>query len=79
MKISIKVTLKKDVLDPQGNVVGQTLKNMGYKSITEVRQGKYFELDINEKNTEKAKTVAEDICLKLLSNVVIEDYLIEIK
>jgi phosphoribosylformylglycinamidine synthase PurS subunit len=79
LKISVKVTLKKDVLDPQGNVVGQTLKNMGYKNITGVRQGKYFELDINEKNEEKAKTVAAEICAKLLSNVVIEDYLIEVK
>ena len=79
MKISVKVTLKKDVLDPQGKVVSQTLKNMGYKNIVEVRQGKYFELDLNEKNEEKAKCVAEEACVKLLSNVVIEDYLIEIK
>ncbi len=79
MKISAKVTLKKDVLDPQGKVVGQTLKNMGYKNILNVRQGKYFELDINEKDEEKAKIIAEEICKRLLSNVVIEDYSIEIK
>ena len=79
MKISAKVTLKKDVLDPQGKVVGQTLKNMGYKNILNVRQGKYFELDINEKDEEKAKNIAEEVCKRLLSNVVIEDYSIEIK
>ena len=79
MKISAIVTLKKDVLDPQGKVVGQTLKNMGFENITSVRQGKYFEIEINENNEEKAKTTIEEICKKLLTNIVIEDYVIKLK
>jgi len=79
LKISAIVTLKKEVLDPQGKVVNQTLKNMGYKNITKVRQGKYFEIEINESSEEKAKLIAEEICKKLLSNVVIEDYKIDLK
>ena len=73
------MTLKKDVLDPQGKVVNQTLKNMGYSSITDVRQGKYFEIELNESNKEKAKKIIEDICKKLLTNSIIEDYTINIK
>ena len=79
MKISAIVTLKKDVLDPQGKVVGQTLKNMGYENIADVRQGKFFEIEINENDSEKAKKIIEEICKKLLTNVVIEDYKINIK
>ena len=74
MKISATVTLKKDVLDPQGKIVGQTLKNMGYENIVEIRQGKFFEIEINENDKEKAKKIVEEICEKLLTNVVIEDY-----
>ncbi len=74
MKISIVVTLKKEVLDPQGKVIQQTLQNMGEKAVFNVRQGKYFELDLNENNYEKAKIMAEEICKKLLANLVIEDY-----
>ena len=58
MKISATVTLKKDVLDPQGKVVSQTLKNMGYKNIINVRQGKYFQIELNETNKEKEKKIA---------------------
>ena len=79
MKISATVTLKKEVLDPQGNVVSQTLKNMGYKNIINVRQGKYFDIEIDEANKEKAKEIIEEICKKLLTNVVIEDYTINLK
>ena len=71
--------MKNEVLDPQGKVVNQTLKNMGYQNITNVRQGKYFEIEINESNEHKAKKVAEEICKKLLSNIVIEDYKINLK
>ena len=74
MKISIVVTLKKEVLDPQGKVIQQTLQNMGEKAVFNVRQGKYFELDLNENNYEKAKIMAEEICKKLLANQVIEDF-----
>ena len=79
MKISATVTLKKEVLDPQGKVVGQTLKNMGYKNIVNVRQGKYFDIELNENDKEKAKKIAEEICKKLLTNIVIEDYTINLK
>ena len=71
--------MKKDVLDPQGKVVNQTLKNMGYNNIANVRQGKFFEIELNETNTEKVKKVAEEMCKKLLANVVIEDYTINFK
>ena len=74
MKFSVTVTLKKDVLDPQGTVVEKTLKNMGYSNIENVRQGKYFEIEINESNKENAKKIIEEICNKLLTNMVIEDY-----
>ena len=79
MRISAIVTLKKDVLDPQGKVVGQTLKNMGYKNIFNVRQGKYFEIELNESNKEKAKKIVEEISKKLLTNIVIEDYTINLE
>jgi len=79
LKISAIVTLKKEVLDPQGKVVSQTLKNMGYQNIVNVRQGKYFEIEIDETNEEKAMNLAEEICKKLLTNVIIEDYKINPK
>ena len=79
MKISAIVTLKKEVLDPQGKVVDQTLKNMGYKNIVSVRQGKYFDIELEETDKEKAKKIAEEICKKLLTNTVIEDYTINLK
>ena len=79
MKISATVTLKKEVLDPQGKVVSQTLKNMGYDSIINVRQGKYFDIEVNETDKEKAKKIVQEICKKLLANVIIEDYTITLK
>ena len=79
MKISAIVTLKKDVLDPQGKVVSQTLKNMGYENVSDVRQGKYFEIELNETNKDKAKKTVEEICKKLLSNTIIENYTISLK
>jgi len=79
LKISAIVTLKKDVLDPQGKVVSQTLKNMGYNKIINIRQGKFFEIEIDESNKEKCKKIAEEVCKNLLSNTVIEDYTISIK
>ena len=78
MKIKVTVTLKKDVLDPQGKVVNQTLKNMGYKNIINVRQGKYFEIELdNEVGKEKSKKIIDEVCNKLLTNVIIEDYNID--
>ena len=79
MKISATVTLKKEVLDPQGKVVDQTLKNMGYTNIVSVRQGKYFDIELDETNKEKAIKIAEEVCKKLLTNVVIEDYKINLR
>ena len=79
MKISAIVTLKKEVLDPQGKVVNQTLKNMGYENVINVRQGKYFDIELNETDKEKAKKIVEEICKKLLANVVVEDYTINLK
>ena len=74
MKISVIITLKKDVLDPQGKVIHQALDGMGFKGIEEVRQGKFFEIDVKEENPTKAKEVVEDMCKKLLANLVIENY-----
>ena len=74
MKISAIVTLKKDVLDPQGKVVSQTLKNMGYENIINVRQGKYFEIELKEDDKSKAKKIIKEISEKLLTNTIIEDY-----
>ena len=74
MKISIIITLKKDVIDPKGKVIHQTLDGMGFNDINEVRQGKYFEIDTNESDPQKAKNNVEEMCKKLLANLVIENY-----
>ena len=74
MKFSVTVTLKKDVLDPQGKVIHQTLEDMNFKNVNEVRQGKYFEIDVNENDPKKAKEIVENMCEKLLANLVIENY-----
>ena len=71
--------MKKDVLDPQGKVVRQTLKNMGYENILNVRQGKYFEIELNENDKNKAEKIVKEFCEKLLANTVIEDYSINYK
>ena len=74
MKISVIITLKKDVLDPQGKVIHQTLDGMGFNDIAGVRQGKYFEIDTKENDPSKAKDKVENMCKKLLANLVIENY-----
>ncbi len=74
LKFSVTVTLKKDVLDPQGKVVQQTLQNMGMNTLNNLRQGKYFEIDINENSEENAKNKIKDMCEKLLANKIIEDF-----
>jgi len=74
LKFAVTVTLKKDVLDPQGKVVGQTLKNMGIKNLNQIRQGKYFEIDLSEKDFTKAETQVKEMCEKLLANQIIEDF-----
>ena len=74
MKIKIVVTLKNGVLDPQGKAIQQTLNGMGFPEVESVRQGKYFDVEINEKDETKAKSKAEEMCKKLLANLVIEDF-----
>lgn len=74
MKFSVKVTLKKDVLDPQGKVIQQTLQNMGMGTLKALRQGKYFEIEINENDDRKAKNKIEEMCKKLLVNLIIENF-----
>ena len=74
MKVSAIITLKKDVLDPQGKVIHQALDGMGFNSVSEVRQGKYFEIDIKENDPKKAKAKVDEMCKKLLANLVIENY-----
>ena len=74
MKISVVVTLKRDVLDPQGKTIKKALESMSFKNINDVRQGKYFEIDIDEKNLKNAEEKADEMCKKLLTNLVIEDY-----
>ena len=74
MKVSAIITLKKDVLGPQGKVIHQALDGMGFENISEVRQGKYFEIDVNENDPNKAKAVVEEMCKKLLANLVIENF-----
>ena len=71
--------MKKDVLDPQGKVVNQTLKNMGYNMVTNVRQGKFFEIEIKENDADVTKKIADEICKKLLTNSIIEDYKISLE
>ena len=74
MKFSVTVTLKKDVLDPQGKVVQNTLLNLGMSDLKSIRQGKFFEIEVEENDPEKAKKKVEEMCEKLLVNLIIEDY-----
>jgi phosphoribosylformylglycinamidine synthase len=74
LKFSVTVTLKKDVLDPQGKVVENTLQNLGMDTLKSIRQGKYFEIEINENDQNKAEKKVDDMCKKLLANLIIEDY-----
>ena len=74
LKFSVTVTLKKDVLDPQGKVVQNTLQNLGIEKLKSVRQGKYFEIEIDDKDQEKAERKIDDMCKKLLANLIIENY-----
>ncbi len=74
MKIKVIITLKEGVLDPQGKAIKQTLNGMNFINVEQIRQGKYFEIDINENDETKAKSQVEEMCKKLLANLVIEDY-----
>ena len=74
LKFSVTVTLKKDVLDPQGKVVQNTLHNMGMTKLKSIRQGKHFEIEVNEINQVSAEKKIDEMCKKLLVNLIIEDY-----
>ena len=74
MKIKVIVTLKNGVLDPQGKAIQQTLNGMGFPEVNEVRQGKYFDIEVDNADENKAKTKVDEMCKKLLANLVIEDY-----
>ena len=74
MKIKVIVTLKNGVLDPQGKAIQQTLNGMNFDKVSEVRQGKFFEIEVNENDESKAKSLVDEMCKKLLANLVIEDY-----
>ena len=74
MKIKVIVTLKNGVLDPQGKAIQQTLDGMGFPEVNEVRQGKYFDIEVSETDANKAKSRVDEMCKKLLANLVIEDY-----
>ena len=74
MKIKVIITLKEGVLDPQGKAIQQTLNSMNFPQVKSVRQGKYFDIEVNESDENKAKSQVEVMCKKLLANLVIEDY-----
>jgi len=74
LKFSVTVTLKKDVLDPQGKVVQNTLVNMGMKNLKNIRQGKHFEIEVDENELSLAEKKVDEMCKKLLVNLIIEDY-----
>jgi len=74
LKFSVTVTLKKDVLDPQGKVVQNTLQNLGMDNLKSIRQGKYFEIELNDNDQNSAEKKVNDMCEKLLANLIIEDY-----
>ena len=74
MKFSVTVTLKKDVLDPQGKVVQNTLIDMGMNNLKSVRQGKHFEIEVDDTNLSSAEKKIDEMCKKLLVNLIIEDY-----
>ena len=74
LKFSVTVTLKKDVLDPQGKVVQNTLVDMGMSNLKNIRQGKHFEIDVSENDQTVAEKKIDEMCRKLLVNLIIEDY-----
>ena len=74
MKVKVIVTLKEGVLDPQGKAIQQTLNGMSFSDVKQVRQGKYFDIEVNIGDEKKAKDKVEEMCKKLLANLIIEDY-----
>jgi phosphoribosylformylglycinamidine synthase len=78
MKARVFVTLKPSVFDPQGRTIAEALHSMGYTGVGDVRQGKYFELEVDATSTDEARALASDVADKLLANPVIESYRIEV-
>tara|TARA_A100001011_G_scaffold328844_1_gene353795 strand:+ start:791 stop:1030 length:240 start_codon:yes stop_codon:yes gene_type:complete len=74
LKFSVTVTLKDDVLDPQGKVVQNTLQNLGMGNLKSIRQGKYFEIELNDTNQNLAEKKINEMCKKLLANLIIENF-----
>ncbi len=78
MKAHVKVTLKSGVLDPQGKAIEGALSSMGFDGVNGVRQGKYFEIELAETDKSKAEAQVKAMCEKLIANMVIENYVIEL-
>ncbi len=79
MKVKIHITLKDGVLDPQGKAVGRALESLGFSGVTDVRQGKYIEIDVEETDINQARDNVDTMCRQLLANTVMENYNIEIE
>ena len=79
MKALVHVTLKPGVLDPQGKAIEHALSGLGFSDVSDVRQGKFIELEVAESDPERAKTAVEEMCRKLLANTVIENFAVEIQ
>ena len=78
MKTRVFVTLKTSVFDPQGRTIVEALQSMGYPAVRDVRQGKFFELDVDAATADEARTIAAEVADKLLANPVIESYRVEV-
>ena len=78
MKAKVFVTLKQSVFDPQGRTIVEALHSLGYAGVGDVRQGKYFELDVNESSADRARALASEVADKVLANPVIESYRVEV-
>ena len=78
MKARVFVTLKNGVLDPQGKAIGHALQGLGFRNVGEVRQGKVIDIELAERDAEKARAIVKEMCEKLLANTVIEKFEIEL-
>ena len=79
MRARVLITLKPGVLDPQGKAIGNALSGIGYDGVSDVRQGKFIELHLDETDLDKARETVDDMCRRLLANTVIETYAIDIE
>jgi phosphoribosylformylglycinamidine synthase PurS subunit len=79
MKARVFVTLKKSVFDPRGKTIQDALHSLGYQGVADVRQGKYFELELNAPTADAARTLASEVADKVLANPVIESYRVEVE